>query len=136
MPTCVPCSTCSKAMLAHMFSNPCVGPCSLSPCCSTLIKKKIKLSSYIRKFRMEQLQSHIQLTASSYMVKYLRMSSYIRTPFLVYDFATACSTLNFLIYEENLIFFLISVWLHVWRVWRVRCKDKTQSFYCRPYKSV
>jgi hypothetical protein len=26
---------------------------------STLIKKKIKFSSYIRKFRMEQLQSHI-----------------------------------------------------------------------------
>jgi hypothetical protein len=25
----------------------------------TLIKKKIKLSSYIRNFRMEQLQSHI-----------------------------------------------------------------------------
>ncbi len=29
----------------------------------TLIKKKIKFSSYIRKFRMEQLQSHIWLTA-------------------------------------------------------------------------
>jgi hypothetical protein len=26
---------------------------------STLIKNKIKFSSYIRKFRMEQLQSHI-----------------------------------------------------------------------------
>ncbi len=34
----------------------------------TLIKKKIKFSSYIRKFRMEQLQSHIWLTASSYTV--------------------------------------------------------------------
>ncbi len=31
----------------------------------TLIKKKIKFSSNIRKFRMEQLQSHIWLTASS-----------------------------------------------------------------------
>jgi hypothetical protein len=31
---------------------------------STLIKKKIKFSSYIRKFCMEQLQSHIWLTAS------------------------------------------------------------------------
>ncbi len=31
------------------------------------LKKKIKFSSYIRKFRMEQLQSHIWLTASSYM---------------------------------------------------------------------
>ncbi len=38
---------------------------------------------------MEQLQSHIWLTASSYMVKYLRISPYIRKPFLIYDFATA-----------------------------------------------
>ncbi len=35
--------------------------------CLTLIKKKIKFSSYIRKFRMEQLQSHMWLTASSYI---------------------------------------------------------------------
>ncbi len=55
----------------------------------TLIKKKIKFSSPIRKFRMQQLQSHIWLTASSYMGKYLRISSYIRKPFLIYDFATA-----------------------------------------------
>ncbi len=55
----------------------------------TLIKKKIKFSSNIRKFRMEQLQSHIWLTASSYMGKYLRISSYIRSPFLIYDSATA-----------------------------------------------
>ncbi len=27
-------------------------------------------------------------TASSYMVKYLRISSHIRKPFLIYDFAT------------------------------------------------
>jgi hypothetical protein len=33
---------------------------------------------------MEQLQSH-----ASYMGKYLRISSYIRKPFLIYDFATA-----------------------------------------------
>jgi hypothetical protein len=39
------------------------------------VKKKIKFSSYIRKFRMEQLQSH--------MVKYLRIFSYIRKPFLI-----------------------------------------------------
>ncbi len=55
-----------------------------------LIKKKIKFSSYISNFRMEQLQSHIWLTASSsYMGKYLHISSYIRKPFLIYDFATA-----------------------------------------------
>ncbi len=44
----------------------------------TLKKKKIKFFSYIRKFRMEQLQSHIWLTVSSYMGKYLRISSHIR----------------------------------------------------------
>jgi hypothetical protein len=39
---------------------------------------------------VEQLQSHIWLTASSYMGNYLRISSYIRKPFLIfYDFATA-----------------------------------------------
>ncbi len=53
----------------------------------TLIKKKIKFPSYVRKFRMEQLQSHIWLTAFSY--KYLAISSYVRTPFLIYDFVTA-----------------------------------------------
>jgi hypothetical protein len=50
----------------------------------TLIKKKIKFSSYIRKSRREQLQR----TASSCMTKYLRISSYIRKPFLTYDLAT------------------------------------------------
>ncbi len=43
-----------------------------------------------------------------YMGKYLRLSSYIRKPFLIYDFATVP---NFLIYEENLIFFFIRVFL-------------------------
>ncbi len=38
---------------------------------------------------MKQLQSYIWLTASSYMGKYLCISSYIRKPFLIYDFATA-----------------------------------------------
>jgi hypothetical protein len=57
--------------------------------CSALIKKKTKISSYIRKFRMEQLQSHIWLMASSYMGIYLPISSYIRKPFLIYNCATA-----------------------------------------------
>ncbi len=52
----------------------------------TLIKKKIKFSSYIRKFRVEQLQSHIWLTASSYMEKYLRISSYKTLQLLHYEF--------------------------------------------------
>ncbi len=69
--------------------------CSLA--CPSLIKKIIKFSSNIRKFRMEQLQSHIWLTASSYMGKYLSISSYIRKPFLTIWLCN-CSTLNFLIY--------------------------------------
>jgi hypothetical protein len=54
-------------------------------------KKKIKFSSCIRKFRMEQLQSHKRQTASSYMFKYLRISSYEEAiPHTYrYDFATA-----------------------------------------------
>jgi hypothetical protein len=57
---------------------------------STLIKKTRKFSSYIRKFRMKQLQrSYMTITASSYeyMGKYLRISSYIRKP---------CATLQLL----------------------------------------
>jgi hypothetical protein len=48
----------------------------------TLLKKKIKFSSYIREFRMEQLQSHI----------------WQRPPLI-----------RGLIYEKNFIFFFISV---------------------------
>ncbi len=40
---------------------------------ATLIKKKRKFSSYIRKFRWKRLQSNIWLTAFSYMVQYLRI---------------------------------------------------------------
>jgi hypothetical protein len=58
---------------------------------------------------MEQLQCHVNvITTSLYIVKYLRISSCIRKPSLIYDFATA-PVLNFLIYEENLIFFFNSV---------------------------
>ncbi len=71
---------------------------------ATLIKKKIKFSSYIGKFRVEQLQSHIWLTASSYMGKYFRSSSYIRKPFLIYDFATAPLWIS--LYMRKIFFFL------------------------------
>jgi hypothetical protein len=57
--------------------------------CTALITKKIKFSLYFRKFRMEQLQSHLWLTASLNIGKYFHISSYIRKPFLIYDFATA-----------------------------------------------
>ena len=43
----------------------------------------------MRKFQRFSLKNPIWLTASSYMVKYFRISSYIRKPFLIHDFATA-----------------------------------------------
>jgi uncharacterized protein YjbI with pentapeptide repeats len=75
----------------------------------TLIKKKIKFSSYIRIFRVEQLQRHI------FMTNGLLIYGEIFTHFLIYKEALPniwlcnCSTQNFPIYEENLIFFFISV---------------------------
>ncbi len=76
----------------------------------TLIKKKIKFSSYIRKFRMEQLQSHVWLTASSYVGKYLRFSTYIREPFFMDDFASA--SLRISLHRRKIWFsFFISVQL-------------------------
>ncbi len=73
----------------------------------TLIKNKIKFFSYIRKFRVEQLQCHIWLTASLSMGKYLRISSYIRKPFLIYDFATASLWIS--LYMRKIWFSFLSV---------------------------
>ncbi len=89
--------------LAIRRSNNSAGPCFVR----ALMKKKIKFSSYIRKFRMEQLQSHIWLTASSYMVKYLRISSYIRKPFFMYDLATAPFWIS--LYMRKIWFSFLSV---------------------------
>ncbi len=59
--------------------------------CITYSTARIKKKSNfpIRKFRTEQLQSHIWRMAPSCKVTYLRISSYIRKPFLIYYFATA-----------------------------------------------
>ncbi len=76
--------------------------------CNCTDRKKIKFSLYIRKLRMEQLQSHIWLTASSYMGKYLRISSYIRKPFRIYDFATAPFWIS--LYMRKILFYFLSVW--------------------------
>ena len=56
---------------------------------------------------MEQLQSHIWLTASSYLGKYFRISSYIRKPFLIYDFATAPLWIS--LYMRKIWFTFLSV---------------------------
>jgi hypothetical protein len=54
---------------------------------TTLIKKRRNFP-HIRKFRREQLQ---RPPSPPRMTKYLRISSYIKKPFLIYDFATASS---------------------------------------------
>ncbi len=77
----------------------------------TLIKKETKFSSYIRKSRREQLQSHIWLMGSSYMIKYLRISSYVRKPFLIYDFATAPIWIS--LYLRKILFSFLSVY-YIW----------------------
>ncbi len=72
-------------------------------------KKKTKFSSYIRKFRKGHAvaKSYI-ITASSYMTKYLRISSYIRKNFLVYmTFQLLPSEFPYI--EESFILFFISV---------------------------
>ncbi len=78
-----------------------------SSCQNTMIKNKIKFSSYIRRFRMERLQSHIWLTASSFLVKYLRVSSYYRKLFLINDFAT--DPIWIFLYMRKISFSFLSV---------------------------
>ncbi len=76
---------------------------------AALIKKEIKFSSFIRNSEElgATLQSHIWLAASSYMVKYLRISSRVRKPFLIYDFAPDPIWIS--LYMRKILFFFISV---------------------------
>jgi hypothetical protein len=55
---------------------------------------------------MDQLQSHIRFTASSYVTKYLRIPLYIKKPFLIYDCATAPPWTSFYIRENFILFFI------------------------------
>ncbi len=64
---------------------------------STLLKNKIKFSSYIRKFRRERLQIHIWTTASSNITKYLFISSYLQPP--PSEFPHIWGKFNFLFYQ-------------------------------------
>jgi hypothetical protein len=75
--------------------------------CYTLIKKKIEISSYMRKFRRDRLPSHI-LTASSYMViicafpHILRSpSSYMTLPPPPSEFPYIRGKFHFLFYQWN-----------------------------------
>ncbi len=78
---------------------------------STLIKKKIKFSSYIRKFRSGTV-------AKSCIRKGFLIYEEMCKCFPIYEEAFShiwvcnCSILNFLIYEENFILFFISVHVH------------------------
>ncbi len=78
-------------------------------CSRRLIKKKTKFSSYIRKSRRERL--HIILTASSYMTKHLRISSYIRKPFFTYYFATAPSEFPYFCTKFSFLFLSVQNWV-------------------------
>ncbi len=57
---------------------------------------------------MERMQSHIWLTASSYMGKYMRISLYSRKPFLINDFTTAPFWISF--YIRKVLFYFLSVY--------------------------
>ncbi len=76
-------------------------PLGCTQCTAHTDEKERKKFPHIRKFRMEQLQSNIWLTASSYMRKYLRISSYMTFQLLHSEF---------LYIRGNLIFFFISAW--------------------------
>jgi hypothetical protein len=57
---------------------------------------------------MEWLQSHKWLTASSYLVKYLHISSYIRKQ-QAYDFATGPIWIS--LFMRKIYFSFLSIWL-------------------------
>jgi hypothetical protein len=67
------------------------GDLFMQPWVRALMKKKSKFSSNIRKFRVEQLQLAVTYITNGLLIygEILRISSYIRKPFLIYDFATA-----------------------------------------------
>jgi hypothetical protein len=89
-------SKCSANFFAHLWTSQTFASITTNPRNYT-DKKEKKILLIHKKIKRDRVQSHIWLTASSYMGKNLRNSSYIRGPFP--------SHLDFLIYEENLVFF-------------------------------
>ncbi len=83
---------------------------SCPPCAiwkAALIKKKIN----IRKFRMAQVAKSYMTNnglLTSDMRKYLRISSYIRKPFLIFDFATVPLWIS--LYMIKIWFSILSLW--------------------------
>ncbi len=56
-------------------------------CCWYTDKKGNTIFLICKEIQRDRVQSHMWLMAPSYMVKYLRLSSHIRKPFIIYDFA-------------------------------------------------
>ncbi len=97
---------------------------------SALIKNKIKFSSYIGKFRVEQLQSHIRGRAFLYMRKCENISPYMRRPLVIYDFATAPLWISL---------YMRKIWFSFLSVRRCNHTARSQLLYVRvrvhtPYK--
>ncbi len=86
---------------------------------ATLIKKKMRFSSYLRKFRMGQLQSHIWLTASPYICPFPHIlgspgpSSYMTLQLLHSEFPYIWGKFDFLFYQCTDPLTVIAVY----RVW-------------------
>ncbi len=68
------------------------------------------------------MQSHIWQTASSYMTKYLCISSYIRKPFLIYDFAPDPIWISLNI-RNSFFYFFFSVGI-------ISFADGNQTLFC------
>ncbi len=87
-------------------------------------KKENKMFIIYKEIQRYKVQSHIWLTASSYMVKHLRISSYIRKPFLIYDFAPDPTfEFPYIHYEKNFVLFFISV-ANTGRLWLLPQLDR------------
>ncbi len=77
-------------------------------------KKENKIFPYIRKSRRERLQSHIWLTVSSFMTKYLRISSWMTLQPLPSEFP-------YILYETK-FYFIFYQCRHEYLRWCPWCK--------------
>jgi hypothetical protein len=70
-------------------------------------KKENKIFLIYREIKRDRMQRHIWQTAASYMGKNLRISSYIRKPFLKNDFAP--DPISISLYIRKILFSFLSV---------------------------
>ncbi len=90
---------------------------------------KKKISSYTRKCRWDRVQSHILLTGSSYVTKYLRISSYIRKPFLILYMALhpVPTKFPYTVYKENFLFLSVSSTIR--KHWKIQTSSRVIFIY-------